>query len=146
MLILLIFWCSFICFERERVRDWGSHWERWRERIPSRLWTVSTESNKGLNPSRSWPEPKSRVGHLTYWATLVPLVHTFNKRSHPSYSINAHAVKLLSIFPGWLIVMPMLLKITLIFPAQIFLLRHRAHWIVKLLYNISNLAGLKLNP
>jgi len=37
--------------------------------------TLSTEPNAGLDSRipRPWPEPKSRVGHLTDWATQAPL-------------------------------------------------------------------------
>ena len=57
---------------RERVG------EGQRERIPSRL--RCAEPNAGLELSvRSWPEPKSRVGHLTDWATQVPLELIFFK-------------------------------------------------------------------
>ena len=46
------------------------------ERIPSSLHTVSTSPTWDLIPwtVRSWPEPKSRVGRLTDWATQAPLM------------------------------------------------------------------------
>ena len=44
--------------------------------------TLSTEPRAGLNLMnwimRSWPEPKSRVGRLTDWATLMPRKHFLN--------------------------------------------------------------------
>ena len=43
------FKCLFIDFERERKSVWEEQRERVRERIPSRLHTVSTELNAGLN-------------------------------------------------------------------------------------------------
>ena len=36
--------------ERERAHKWGRNGERERERIPSRLYTVSTEPGVGLEP------------------------------------------------------------------------------------------------
>ena len=48
------FFRLFIDFERERERDRGHEWgrgrERERERFPSRLHTVSTEADVGLEP------------------------------------------------------------------------------------------------
>ena len=38
-------------FERERERMWGWGRERERQRIPSRLHTVSAESDVGLDPT-----------------------------------------------------------------------------------------------
>ena len=45
-----------------------------RDRIPSRLHAISTQSDAGLKliTVRSWPELKSRVLHLTNWATQAP--------------------------------------------------------------------------
>ena len=71
--IFLMFLYFIIYFEREREQGRGR--ERGRERIPSRLCTVSTEPDVGSNSQtvRSWREPKSRVQRLTNWATQVPL-------------------------------------------------------------------------
>ena len=66
------FFLMFIYFERESRSRGGA--ERGRERIPSRLWGLSAQSPmQALIPQtmRSWLEPKSRVGHLTDWATQV---------------------------------------------------------------------------
>ena len=43
--------------------------------------TQSTGSHAGLDPmtQRSWPEPKSRVGHLADWATQGPTPKVFVK-------------------------------------------------------------------
>ena len=43
----------------------GAEREGKRERIPSKLWAVSTEPDAGLQLTRSCPEPKSRVGSVT---------------------------------------------------------------------------------
>ena len=58
---------KFILRERACTHKQGRGRERGRERIASRLCTVSTEPNAGLEPRtvRSWPGPKPRVGHLT---------------------------------------------------------------------------------
>ena len=73
------FFFKFVYFERERERAQGSRGEREREgenplskrereRILSRLCTVSTEPDAGLQLSEPWDhdlELKPRVGHLT---------------------------------------------------------------------------------
>ena len=52
----------------------GRDRERRRQRIPSRLHTVSAEPSMGLNPQtvRSWCEPRSRVRCLKNWTTRHP--------------------------------------------------------------------------
>ena len=54
--------------------------EREREREPQAGFTFSTEPDTGLNPMtvRSRPEPTSRIGCSTDWATQVPLPFIFN--------------------------------------------------------------------
>ena len=51
---------------------------------------LNTEPNTGLNPTTpgSQPEVKSRVRHLTNWATQVPLSQLFKNeaRSHHCYT------------------------------------------------------------
>ena len=47
-LFLIIFLCLFVFREKERESVGGSERERGRERIPSRLNVVRTESNSGL--------------------------------------------------------------------------------------------------
>ena len=68
----------FIFREKERAceQELGRGRERGRERIPSRLCTFSVEPDVGLNPRtvRLWPGLKSRVGRLTDWAMLAPLM------------------------------------------------------------------------
>ena len=61
-------------FLRERERKRGREAGKGRERIPSRVYTVSTEPDVGLDPRTvsSWPEPKLRVERLTNWATRGP--------------------------------------------------------------------------
>lgn len=69
--VLYTFFLIFVYFKGERER--GS--QRGRERIPSRLHAVSSQSlTPGSNPwtVRSWSEPQSRVGRLTNLATQVP--------------------------------------------------------------------------
>ena len=77
-------------FLRERESEWvhahgGGQCCRGRrgEKILIRLHTVSMEPEVGLDLTtmRSWPEPKSRVGHLTDWATQVPQSSDFWQRS-----------------------------------------------------------------
>ena len=81
----LMDWCfvffyffKFIYFERDRDRERGR--ERGRERIPSRLYTVSTEPWHRVRTHetvRSWPEPKPGVRRLTDWATQAHFVLVF---------------------------------------------------------------------
>ena len=79
---LRFFFSVYLFTLRERAHEQERSRKRRRERIPSRLCTVSTEPDVGLNhmTARSWPEPKSRVGHLPEWATQVPLQKIFNIR------------------------------------------------------------------
>ena len=80
---LFIYCLMFIYFERARTSVWERGWERERQRergrMPSRLCAVSAEPDWGSNSRtiRSWPEPKSEVGHLTNWATQAPANHLF---------------------------------------------------------------------
>ena len=71
--------CLFV-YLRESARRGGAETGRERERIPSRLCTVSTEPNVGLDPTTlgSWPEPKPRVRCLTNWAIQLPLIVSIN--------------------------------------------------------------------
>ena len=91
-LILLVIFFKFIYFEREREQErereraWkslhtcelGRVKERGREResqMGSVLSVWSLEWGLSLtNHEIIWPEPKSRVGHLTDWATQEPLI------------------------------------------------------------------------
>ena len=61
--------CLFIYFEREREREhtWRRGREREEDRIPSRLCTISTELNAGLEHvnRKIMTELRSRVGCLT---------------------------------------------------------------------------------
>ena len=52
---------KYIYFQRQRKRV--GEGQRERERISSKLCTVGTEPDVGLNPQtmRSWPEPKTHV-------------------------------------------------------------------------------------
>ena len=68
LMFIYLFW------EREKCEQ-GRGRQRGRERIPSRLLTVSAEPNTGLELTNSWPEQRSRVGRLTNWATHV-YIHT----------------------------------------------------------------------
>ena len=70
----LFFLSLFILRERERIRGGGQR-EGERGRIPSRLHAVSTEPTQGSISwtMRSWPEPKSKVRHLTDYRLQVPL-------------------------------------------------------------------------
>ena len=70
-------------FERESERERA--WAGWRaegERESQADSVPSTEPNAGLHLTtlRSWPEPKSRVGRLTDWATQVPPVFYFKRK------------------------------------------------------------------
>ena len=69
----LLMFCLFL----EREKEWASEWgqaERGRQMIWSRLHAMSAEPMQGSNPWTGWsgPEPKSRIGRLTYWATQAP--------------------------------------------------------------------------
>ena len=81
---LSFFLCLFLTFiylfwERERGRVSAlageGQRERKRERIPSRLHSVSMEPNAGSHSwtVTSWPELRSRVRGLPDWGTQVPL-------------------------------------------------------------------------
>ena len=60
-------------WKREKEKTQGGAGE---EQADSML---STEPNMGFNimTLRSWPEPKSRVGHLARWGTHAPPVYKF---------------------------------------------------------------------
>ena len=65
-------WIIFLSLFREREHGGGA--VRRRERILSRLCSVSAEPEAGLeltNSVRSWPELKWRACHLMDWATEV---------------------------------------------------------------------------
>ena len=68
---------KFIYFERERKRERagkGQGGKREREaQAGSALSPQSPICGSNSRTVRSWPEPKPRVGHLTNWATQVPL-------------------------------------------------------------------------
>ena len=55
--------------------------KREREREPPADSQLSTEPDARLDPMtpRSWPEPKSRVEHLTNWTTQVPTFHLLKR-------------------------------------------------------------------
>ena len=61
--------------ERERENEWKRSRARGRHRIQSRsrLWAVSTVPNVGLEPTNREIMTWAKVGHLTDWATQVPL-------------------------------------------------------------------------
>ena len=60
-------------WEREKERVWVGEWrERGRERILSRLYCMEPNVGLHLKTVRSWIESKSRVEHLTNWATQAP--------------------------------------------------------------------------
>ena len=73
------FFFKFIDFERERVSRTGAEREGERERISSRLLTVSTEPDTGLKPTKRETEIKSQ---------------TLNRLSHPGAPVNifSHSV------------------------------------------------------
>ena len=69
----------FIYFERKIECEWGEA-ERGRGRESQAGSVLSAQSPTWGSNSwtvRSWPEPKSRVGHLTDWATQAPLFSKF---------------------------------------------------------------------
>ena len=69
-------------FEREREHEQGRgerEWESGREgenlkQAPCSVWRLTRLDHTMLG---SWPEPKSRVGHSTNWASLVPQILPF---------------------------------------------------------------------
>ena len=78
--VIIYIWYMFVYFEREgqRTRLSQEGAERGREDLKSapccyhRTWCRAWS-----HELRSWPEPKSRVGHLNDWATQVPFVIYF---------------------------------------------------------------------
>ena len=79
---IYIFLILFI-FERERQtnrdRGWAGEGQREREsEASSRLWTVSTEPDAGLELRNREIMTWAKVGHLTNWATQVPRKLRFN--------------------------------------------------------------------
>ena len=65
----------FIYFERDRV--WAGEGQREREgdtesEAGSRLWTVSTEPNVGLEPTNCEIMTRAEVGSPTDWDTQAP--------------------------------------------------------------------------
>ena len=74
------FFFKFICLFWEEVRESETH-RRERERIPSRLCTISAEPNAGLKLTNHEIRTKSRVRYFTDWTTQAPLNPTF-KNDH----------------------------------------------------------------
>ena len=75
-----LFWKFIYLFEgeteRERAQEPGAgQRERERESQSQADSVMSVEPNTGLDPTTpgSWPEPKSRIRHSTYWATPAPI-------------------------------------------------------------------------
>ena len=74
----------YLCFLKiylfERECEWREG-QRERETESQADSLLSTEPATGLDPTtlRSWPEPKSRVSHLTDWGTQAPLPHMLSK-------------------------------------------------------------------
>ena len=86
--IFLFFLSLFIYFEREGGSTWGKGRKRGREREFQEGPTLSVQNPVwGSNSwtARSWPEPKSRVGCLTDWATQGPLQDIFLSCSYLPY-------------------------------------------------------------
>ena len=74
----------------EREREWGKgKGQREKERESQATSTLSAEPDTGLNPTilRSQPEPKSRVGCSTNWATQAPRRQKCFKRQLISLSL-----------------------------------------------------------
>ena len=70
--LLFFFSLKFIYFERERACARGGGVERGRQRIPSRLYVVSTEPDAGLKPTDrkivAWGEIRSpTLNWLSHW-------------------------------------------------------------------------------
>ena len=89
----------FIYFgKRAQIRE--EQRERERERIPSRLHTVSTEPNAGLELTNREIMTWAKVGCLTDWATQVPhmLKLIIEKRLTKTYIIDIILFRLLKIF------------------------------------------------
>ena len=65
----------------EKEREWAGEGQRKGEKGYQAGPIVSIEPDLGLDPTnvRSWPELKSRVRHLTDWATQVPLQDIINE-------------------------------------------------------------------
>ena len=73
-ILCLDFFLSFLIHLREKEHEEGRDRERGRHRIWSRLQALSCQQSPTWvsisRTSRSWPEPKPRVRHLTNWAPL----------------------------------------------------------------------------
>ena len=66
---------TYYFWERERQSMSGGGAERegdTESEADSRLWTVSTEPDAGLDPTNHEIMTWAEVGHLTDWATEVP--------------------------------------------------------------------------
>ena len=77
----ILFGCYF--FLKICIFEMGEGAEREGEREPQADSTVSTEPDTGLSlmTLRSWPEPKSRVSHLTNWATQASALTAICKKT-----------------------------------------------------------------
>ena len=95
---ILLYFLKFIYFERQRERErerereskQGRGTERGRERknpkqAPHCLSAQSMMWGLNSRTVRSWPELKSRVGHLTNCANQVPWTRTFIISFHTGY-------------------------------------------------------------
>ena len=70
------FFLMFIFFLRQRDRAWTGEGQRegdTESETGSRLWAVSTEPDVGLELTDREIMTWAEVGHLTDWATQVPL-------------------------------------------------------------------------
>ena len=61
LFIYFIYFKLCIYFERERQCEWGRGRERGKERIPSRLLTVSTEPDEGFDLTKPWDHDLSQI-------------------------------------------------------------------------------------
>ena len=79
--ILLHYYYYYFSFERQKesMHVWvggGAEEEGERESYAGSMSNAKPQVALDLM-TRSWPEPKSRVGRLTYWVTQEPLQHYF---------------------------------------------------------------------
>ena len=80
-LIFFYFW------ERNTEREWGRGRKGDTElEAGSILWAVSTEPNKGLEPTNSEIMTWAEAGGLTNWATQVPL-WLFSSNTNPPFDV-----------------------------------------------------------
>ena len=89
---IIYFFILIYIFFYFRERAWAGERGRGRKRISSMPHAQHRAWHKSWIP-RSWPEPKSRVGHSTDWATHAPLTYKHILNTFWTNMIFAHIIK-----------------------------------------------------